>query len=167
MSEIQTRVENGKAYLQFDLPERKGEAGEYVVLLQVKDRDGREVLKCYYPLAEEEPAQGILLHPHLWNGLEDPYLYKVEEYLMNEAGEMVENTTCFLALCNLEEIPGKGLFLNGKPFKVQAIMWDKPEIKVREAEMVLEALQEMGANTIYFPNEQNWDEKKLIQIFFG
>lgn len=163
MMEIRTKIENGKAYLQFEFPSEYREAGGEAVLLQVKDREGREVLNCLYPLSEEEPAGGILLHPHLWNGAEEPYLYNVEAHFMNKACEIMKSIYQPLALYALEEIQGKGLFLNGKLFEVRAVNWDV-EVTGEHTVKILELLRRMGANTICLPDEQKGNSEELLQL---
>lgn len=171
--EIQTRVENGKAYLQFAFSPTHVEDKEKAVLIQVKDREDRTVLNCFYPFSEEEPAEGILLHPHLWNGMEEPYLYHVDVHFTNAEGEIKESRRQLLALYTLEEIPGKGLFLNGKLFETRAVYLDLETIKtwegvaagavsMKEAGNIPEQLRKMGANTICLSEESL--TKALLQL---
>lgn len=163
--EIRTRIENGKAYLEFEFSEeiKKCDSQEMLqaALLQISDREGREVFRCLYPLAEEEPACAILLHPHLWNGLEDPYFYKVTLHFIITEGLLYESFTQPLPIYTLEEISGKGWFLNGKPFEVRAVSWD---ISKKDETVQLEkltAIKEMGANTLYLYGEKA--SKELAQ----
>ncbi len=152
---IQTKVENGKAYLEFDWKEECGKA----VLIQIQDAENREVFRCYYPFLEEEPAKAILLHPHLWNGPEDPYLYNVNVHSIDSEGKITESQKHFLALRTLEEMGGKGWFLNGRSFVIRAVKWDATDIlKVRGVLTVLEELRLMGANALYLP-ENNCTEE--------
>lgn len=165
---IQSRVENSKAYLEFEFPSNCSDGGMLMVLLQVKDAEGRMVLNCPYPLAEEEPAQGILLHPHLWNGHEDPYLYQVEVYFVNKEGKVAERQQEPFGLYTLEEIPGKGLFLNGKSFELRAVCWDGEAISAYAAKQgmaeVLEQLRLMGANAIYFMDEEKEIPREYLSL---
>lgn len=160
--EIVTRIENGKAYLSFDFTGELGgrvpEASPGAVLVQIKEHRGRVILQGLYPLAEEEPAGGILLHPHLWNGLEDPYQYQVFCYFINSEGKICDSSVRQLAIYALEEIPQKGWLLNGKAFAVRAVSWDVSrnakgqEVQRLGEEMdnILRLLVEMGSNTLYF-----------------
>lgn len=173
--EIQVRAENGKAYLQFAF---SGDdfyiTDTAAVLLQVRDEAGRTVLNCPYHLSEDEPAEGILLHPHLWKGLEEPYLYTLVIYAVEERlgeGRFVEKWRQSFALCIFEELSGKGLFLNGKPFEVRAVCWDV-ENHGQKGSLVhighlLEQLRAMGANTVYLSEEPSCDTKELLQACAG
>ncbi|MBO5487401.1 MAG: hypothetical protein J5988_10830 [Eubacterium sp.] len=161
---IQTKVENGKAYLEFDLKDET----EKAVLIQIQDGENKEVFRCYYPFSEEEPAKAILLHPHLWNGPEDPYLYKIIVHSIDSEGEITESQTHFLALRTLEEMEGKGWFLNGKPFEIRAVKWDAMDIlKVRGVLSVLEELRSMGANALYLPEDNCTEEFSQICAEMG
>lgn len=172
--EIHTRLENGKAYLQFAFSEADSDISEAeMVLLQVRDKEHRAVLNCAYPLSEDEPAEGILLHPHLWKGVEEPYLYTLVVYAVEVESEsggsrLVEKVHQSFALCTLEEITGKGLFLNGKPFEVRAVCWDGHNQRQEEGLVpighMLENLRTMGANTIYLREEPTDAMKELLQL---
>ena len=117
--EIFFRLENGKALLEFSfyLDGSREREGVYADLT-VCDREGSCVLRMRYPLASEDPARGLLLHPHLWNGVEDPYLYRVEAVFVRgeSGGEILGRLRRVLPLCTLRRIPQKGWALNGEPF---------------------------------------------------
>ena len=137
---IRSRIENGKAYLEFDLFRSKeteaernicgcgdnsGDLQESKYVIYMLDSMQKEVFRCICPLSEE-PVKGILLHPHLWSGTEDPYLYTVRVFrVLNESdsreARYVEVCRTYLPLRKLEEIPGKGWFLNDRPFEIRAV----------------------------------------------
>lgn len=52
-------------------------------------------------------------HPHLWQGREDPYLYKVVSRLKQD-GQVIDEVIQPLGLRKYEAVAGKGFFLNGK-----------------------------------------------------
>lgn len=106
---IYSRVENGKAYLEFQFflktREMKAEASpcmeseilcvrqsaiervrlaDYTAHIQVYDKCHSVVLDVLYPLQEEELAKGMLLYPHLWKGSVDPYIYFVRVNLLDK-----------------------------------------------------------------------------------
>ena len=54
-----------------------------------------------------------LNNPHLWQGREDPYLYKVVSRLWQD-GKVIDEMVQPLGLRNYEIVAGKGFFLNGK-----------------------------------------------------
>lgn len=151
--EIRTKIENGKAYLEFAMQT------EQSMLLQIYDRDGREVFRCIHPLSEEEPARAILLHPHLWDGIEDPYQYHLKAYFLNQTGEIGESMEQTFALYSFEEIPGKGLFLNGKPFVMRAVQWDGGKEKAEEGKV-----EESGAEAVDGELATESDRQILMQL---
>lgn len=156
---ITSKIENGKAYLKFDWEDKTAQA----VLIQIQDAEKKEVFRCLYPFSEEEPAGAILLHPHLWNSTEAPYLYHVTAHFISSEGKIVESQTHFLALRTLEELEGKGWFLNGQPFAIRAVKWDAGKLlKVRGVLSVLEELRNMGANALYLP--ENGCTEEFAQV---
>lgn len=160
--EIDTDIENGKVYLdckvhleETPLSPTNGDRLE----LRIWDREGRLIFCCRYPLTEEEPLKGIILHPHLWQGGEDAYLYRVRAVLMKQGDLVTDVLERRLALRNLCEIPMKGWFLNGKPIEVRAVLYEIPSIESDEGltdakrqEMQikkdLSKIKELGANGI-------------------
>ena len=56
--------------------------GACQVEVTVTDREGHLAAYGRKRLDEEEPLETLLLHPHSWLGMEDPYLYRVEACLL-------------------------------------------------------------------------------------
>ncbi|MBE5883885.1 MAG: hypothetical protein E7291_05665 [Lachnospiraceae bacterium] len=182
---IYSRVENGKAYLEFQffLKENRGQADTAEVAMEMEnyfahicvyDMLCRLVLEIIYPLKEEELAKGMLLHPHVWRGVSDSYLYHVEVQLIDKRkGELpVDVLERSFPLCSFQEIPGKGYFLNDEGFSLQAVLFH-PLIQPKEAvseqenqeiakqeylQKALQLLKDMGANTICV-TEPVWEEE--------
>ena len=149
--EIKTNIENGKAFLEFAFlfTEEGSQDTRCQVRLQIMDCKGQLVLQCNYPLWEEEPACGRLMHPQLWRGMENPCLYFAKAYLIGEGGEVLDTLEKSFPLRTLEYIAGKGWFLNHVPYEMRVVEYDY-FIKRREVlRENLEILRRMGANTIY------------------
>lgn len=76
---ITTKLENGKAYLEFVLPEK---IGRLLSALQIEiweeAEGGRLVFHGEYAPEESDCMTALLLRPHLWDGLRDPYVYLVK-----------------------------------------------------------------------------------------
>ncbi len=175
---IYSRVENGKAFLELQFIFEQDDSvqepnGKYYVKIQIEEKQGRPVFSCHYSIYEEEPAKGMILHPHLWNGIQDPYLYRVKLYLIEESeekegkaseGKMADYIECYLALRSLQEIPKKGWFLNGEAFAAHAVYYSLPPQIVQgmsRQERIhrdLLLLQQMGANTLCLTGE-NFDKE--------
>ena len=76
---ITTKLENGKAYLEFALPEK---IGRLLSALQIEIWEGAEgerlVFHGEYSSEEADSMTALLLRPHLWDGVRDPYVYLVK-----------------------------------------------------------------------------------------
>jgi len=59
-------------------------------------------------------------HPHLWQGVEDPYLYTVHTDIVRD-GKVVDRVTQRLGLRYYHVDPEKGFFLNGKHLKLRGV----------------------------------------------
>lgn len=53
--------------------------------------------------------------PHLWNGIHDPYLYRVEVELIRD-GKAIDKVSQPLGIRSINVDKDKGFFLNGKPY---------------------------------------------------
>lgn len=172
---VYSRVENGKAYLEFQFflkisdiqsESAKEESAEneqlnasekerdenYLADIRIYDMSGRMALEMRYPLREEELAKGMILHPRLWKGIEDPYLYSVVVFLLEERDVKapLDRLERQLPLRKLEEIPKKGWFMNERPFTARTVRYNR-EIRPYRQECIkadLLLLKQMGANTV-------------------
>lgn len=171
--EIDCTLEHGKAILEFRVKLQKAVAEEMLeqsidapafcregyLDIRMWDKEGRLVFCCCHPLACEEPAKGLMLHPHLWRGIKDPYLYEVQVSLMERRDYVADRVKTTYAFRNLEEISGKGWFLNGSPYQARAVEYEMPisdsvagvsnqkalQIRLRRD---MELIRDMGANTV-------------------
>lgn len=90
--------------------------------------------------------------PHLWNGVEDPFIYRVEVSL-EKNGQIVDQVTQPLGLRYYHTDPDKGFFLNGKHVKLQGICRHQDRSEVGNAlrkehhEEDMQLMVEMGANS--------------------
>lgn len=157
--EIFTKLENGKALLEFSfyLDTEGEEVGNACADLYLYDREDCCVMRLTHPLRSEELARGILLHPHLWNSVEDPYFYRAEVYLVGkkEGGQTVHDyLRRILPLCTLRRLPGRDWFLNEHAFSLRAVGYSIPSKeengKPRAARLWqdMQLLREMGANAV-------------------
>lgn len=90
--------------------------GQADVTLQVKDAAGNTVLKKVQKAVSGAYQQSFQLeNPHLWNGLEDPYLYTVE---LRAGGDKAETEVGFRYYALDRD---KGFSLNGKPYPLRGV----------------------------------------------
>ena len=174
---ITIKLENGKAYLEFVLPDT---IGRLLSVLQIEiwenTEGGRLVFHGEYVPEETDSMTALLLRPHLWDGLRDSYVYLVKaqgrfgaaeqgvkaevtaEREMADVNAIDEVTEVFwrqeLAIYDVRVIDKKGIFLNEKEFQPhEAVYRLPPQISdsgTREEQMRrdLERLARMGVNVI-------------------
>ena len=100
-----------------------------------------------------------LTTPRLWNGLKDPYLYKVTVRIL-EQGQTTDEVILPLGLRHFEIIPGKGLFLNGQQLPLKGVCrhqdwWESGSALTNEQHAAdLDIIREMGANAIRLAHYQ-------------
>ena len=101
-------------------------------------------------------------HPHLWQGREDPYLYKVVSRLKQD-GQVFDEVIQPLGLRKYEAVAGKGFFLNGKEYPMYGVTrhqdwWGMGSaLTNREHDFDLEQIMEVGATTVRFAHYQQSD----------
>ena len=174
---ITTKLENGKAYLEFALPEK---IGRLLSALQIEIWEGAEgerlVFHGEYAPEETDCMTALLLRPHLWDGMRDPYVYLVKaqgrfgaaeygetfgvtaEEETVDASSIDEVTEVYwqqeLAIYDVRVIDKKGIFLNEKEFLSHEVVYRLPpqisDAGTREEHMKadLEQLDRMGVNAI-------------------
>ena len=175
---ITTKLENGKAYLEFALPEK---IGRLLSALQIEIWEGAEgerlVFHGEYSLEEADSMTALLLRPHLWDGMRDPYVYLVKaqgrfgtvEYGENMGGiknqeesdhaeDITEAVEVYwqqeLAIYDVHVIDKKGIFLNEKEFLPHEVVYRLPPqisdtgTRVEQVRRDLERLVRMGVNVI-------------------
>jgi beta-galactosidase len=100
-----------------------------------------------------------LKKPHLWNGLEDPYLYKVVVRL-KQNNTVLDEMVQPLGIRKFEVIGGKSFYLNGKPMRLLGTTrhqdwWGMGSALSNEQHAAdLEIIKEMGANSIRLAHYQ-------------
>ena len=161
---ITTKLENGKAYLEFALPEK---IGRLLSALQIEiweeAEGGRLVFHGEYSPEEADSMTALLLRPHLWDGMRDPYVYRVTAQGRFEAVEYEEKSGVTveevywqqeLAIYDMRVVDKKGIFLNAKEFMPHEAAYRLPpqisdagtqeELMKRD----LDRLTRMGVNAV-------------------
>jgi beta-galactosidase len=74
------------------------------------------------PASVEERTTNVAVpHPHLWQGVEDPYLYHLVVELANKSSQPVDRVTIPFGIRQVHFDPDHGLFLNGKHVAVHGV----------------------------------------------
>lgn len=124
------RMENGKAVLEWQIGLSQIDF-RGIIRLRLKSAQGNMVLECMQASDEEEPLVSVLLQPHLWMGMDNPYLYRLEAMLEDRQGNCLDRVVRQFPLrcVELRRLPGEDvekLFLNGERFVPKAVMYQLP-----------------------------------------
>ena len=124
-------------------------------------------IKAKQELPVSVPPQGrqffhqdfAIKNPHLWQGLEDPYLYKVVTQVVSN-GEVIDEVVQPLGLRHFELKAADGMYLNGKKVPMYGVCrhqdwWELGTALDNEHHAKdLEIIKEIGATTIRFAHYQ-------------
>lgn len=98
-------------------------------------------------------------NPHLWQGLEDPYLYKVVTQVWS-GNTKLDEVVQPLGLRTVEIKANEGVFLNGKKIPMYGVcrhqdwLGKGSALTTKEHDIDLEIIQEIGATTVRFAHYQ-------------
>ena len=101
-------------------------------------------------------------HPHLWNGRQDPYLYKAVIELRS-GDNVVDSVEQPLGLRFYSVDPDKGFFLNGKPYHLHGVNRHQDQFNkgwaISEADMDedMRLIKEIGATVVRCAHYQHSD----------
>ena len=100
--------------------------------------------------------------PHLWQGRQNPYLYKVVSRLVQE-GKVIDEVVQPLGIRKYEMVAGKGFFLNGKKYPMYGVTrhqdwWGLGSaLTNKEHDFDLAQIMDIGATTVRFAHYQQSD----------
>ena len=104
-----------------------------------------------------------LKHPHLWNGRQDPYLYRAVAELQTTNGLVCDSVEQPLGLRFYRVDPDKGFFLNGEPYRIHGVcrhqdVWNKGwALSEADHERDVGLILEIGANAVRCSHYQQSD----------
>ncbi len=125
-------------------------------------------------LSRAEPVQVIpgglrsyttrftLKDPRLWQGRQDPYLYRITTRILEE-GKEIDRIDQPLGIRHYEIIAGKGFYLNGKKYPMYGVTrhqdwWEiGSALKNEHHDADLETMMDIGATTVRFAHYQQSD----------
>ena len=108
-------------------------------------------------------GQDVTLHVsnvHLWDGLEDPYLYQIKATLVKNGTE-VDEISCNCGVRTFEFSPEDGFHLNGRPYPLHGVSRHQDykgignAIGKEQHDKDMELIREVGANTIRLAHYQH------------
>lgn len=132
---------------------------DYTVRYLITDAAGKEVAEVWRS-SEETKADILLPRPHLWQGVDDPYLYHCSATLVYR-NESVDEVETRFGIRSFRVDPEKGFFLNGKPMMLRGVSRHQDRLYLgnaltREQHYEDAALiREIGANTVRLAHYQH------------
>lgn len=141
------------------------DGGEGTLEIALYDAQGKSILKASKPIRltpgeSEHQVDMTVPSPHLWQGREDPYLYKLDVRL--SSGDNSTLLSYPIGFRSVSFDPDKGFSLNGKALKIKGVCrhqdWEGKGWALTEKEhrRDLDLILEMGANAIrlaHYPHD--------------
>lgn len=132
---------------------------DYTIRYLISDREGTPVADVWRPSASPK-ADVLLPNAHLWQGVEDPYLYHCTAELVyrNETVDQVESR---FGIRSFHVDPEKGFFLNGKPMMLRGVsrhqdrLYQGNALTRKEHYEDAALIHEIGANTVRLAHYQH------------
>ena len=125
------------------------------VVLSLEDAEGKEV-------GHGEGCDAVIKIPnvHLWNGIKDPYLYKLTAKLL-DGDKLCDEIYVNVGVRTFHVDPKKGFFLNGKSYPLRGVSRHQDwkgignAISYEQMELDMDMIREIGANTIRLAHYQH------------
>lgn len=151
--------------VKIKLENKEKQAREVEVSTTIYESDGKVKARQQTPVKVSPQGRQTYEHsmaiknPRLWQGLEDPYLYKVVVRVM-AGGEVLDEVTQPLGLRHFELRAADGMYLNGKKVPMYGVCrhqdwWGLGSaLTDKEHDADLNIIKEIGATTIRFAHYQ-------------
>ena len=125
------------------------------VTVTLTDADGKTVAS-----GKGTDVELVIPRVHLWDGVEDPYLYTATLQLV-EDGKPVDEVSCRFGVRSFRVDPKEGFFLNGRKYPLHGVSRHQDRRGIGNAltkEMHkedMDLIREIGANTIRLAHYQH------------
>ena len=125
------------------------------VHITLKDADGKTV-----GTGDDTDETIVIEKVHLWNGIEDPYLYTCEAVL-SVGGVEKDKVSCKFGCRSFRVDSNTGFFLNGKSYPLRGVCRHQDwkgignAITKEHHDIDMEMIREVGANTIRLAHYQH------------
>lgn len=120
---IQDKFAKVNLKTKFVLPAGK-KITDYTILTEIINQEGKKVSSDSRPGNELDDAlfnqDFVLYNPSLWSP-DSPALYTAVSKIYDRSDKLVDEYSTRFGVRNLEIIPDKGMFLNGKPLKFKGV----------------------------------------------
>jgi len=157
--EIASTVEEGNAIVNFKAYVKNPSENQTVEFLLL-DAEGKVAASASYPAKEVAETKVMLLNPHLWQGVEDPYLYTAKAMLVVH-NEVIDEVSARHGIRTYSVDPQKGFFLNGTLTPLRGVSRHQDllgagnALTKEEHYRDMEFIREIGANTIRLAHYQH------------
>ena len=132
---------------------------DYTIRYLITDAAGNETAEIWRPSID--PKADILLpEAHLWQGVDDPYLYRCTATLVYR-NESVDEVSSRFGIRSFFVDPEKGFFLNGKPMMLRGVsrhqdrLWCGNALTREQHYEDAALIAELGANTVRLAHYQH------------
>lgn len=165
---------DGKGQVKVEAYTENAKNGD-VVSVQIQNAEGEMVAQGEGVIEDNHASFVIAMENiHLWDGVEDPYLYTANVQLAQD-GRAIDAQSIRIGFRTFEIDPEKGFILNGRPYQLIGTARHQDWEGIGNAltrenhEIDMALLKEMGARTIrgaHYQHDQAWydlaDENGLI-----
>lgn len=110
----------------------------------------------------EEEVRIAIPRPRLWDGVADPYLYRVVATVRGSHGKLRDRIEVPLGVRTITVTPDRGLLLNGRPYKVRGVNYFHAQrpgkgtaVNDAEVDHDMAILAEMGATGVRLVHYQH------------
>lgn len=138
-------------------------AGEdFTVRYQIFDAEGNQVAESWRPSTETKIVQ-FIENAHLWQGVEDPYLYTCVATLVRR-NETVDEVSTAFGIREFSVDPNEGFFLNGKKMPLRGVsrhqdrLYQGNALTIEDHYEDAAYIAEVGANTVRLAHYQHAQE---------
>lgn len=158
----QTKIESSDALIQLNTWIKNPKQTDQVHF-EIIDEEGKVVSELYTPAVEEVEAQTTIADPHLWQGVEDPYLYTLTASIWRR-NECLDTVSTSLGVREFSVDPNQGFILNGKKMPLRGVAKHQDFMNVGNAveqeHLLTDArlIKEIGANTVRLAHYQHPQE---------
>ena len=138
-------------------------AEDLSVCFEIRDREGRMAGRAVCPANPAVKTKLMLMNPHLWQGVEDPYLYELKAHLVRR-NEVIDEVSTRFGVRSFKVDPQKGFILNGKPMPLRGVSRHQDILGAGNALTPaqhladMELIREIGANTVRLAHYQHSQE---------
>ncbi len=152
-------LQDGAAIISLDAYVTNPQENQSVEFV-IRDAEGKLVAGAVRPAAKAVHAEIRLENAHLWQGVEDPYLYQVQA-LLTAHNEPLDEVCGNLGIRTYYVDPAKGFFLNGKLTPLRGVSRHQDRLGIGNAlsraqhEEDVALIREVGANTVRLAHYQH------------